>query len=41
MHGRNEFKSDFPPLTNEGYADQLKDNRAVKGVEKKRVFTLF
>ena len=35
MHGRKEFKSDFPFLKNE-YANQLKDNRAVKKCRKKR-----
>ena len=34
MHGRKEFKSDFPFLKNE-YANQLKDNRAVKKCRKK------
>ena len=41
MHGRKEFKSGLPPLKNEGYADQLKDNTAVKKCTKKKVFTLF
>ena len=41
MHRRKEFKSDLPPLKNEGYADQLKDNRAVKKCKEKEVFTLF
>ena len=36
MHGRKEFKSDFPPLKNEKYAEQLKDNRAVKQCREKR-----
>ena len=41
MQRRKEFKSDLPPLKNEGYVDQLKDNRAVKKCRKKKVFTLF
>ena len=36
MHGRKEFKSDLPPLKNEGYVDQLKDNRVVKKCRKKK-----
>ena len=45
MHGRKEFKSSFkllpPTLKNEGYADQLKDNRTVKKCREKKVFRLF
>ena len=38
MHGGKEFKSDIPPLKNEEYADQLKDNRAVKKCREKKGF---
>ena len=45
MHGRKEFKSFFKllpfTLKNEEYADQSKDNRAVKKCREKKVFTLF
>ena len=45
MHARKEFKSFFkllpPTLKNEGYADQLKDNKTVKNCREKKVFTLF
>ena len=41
MHGRKEFKSDLPPLKNKGYADLLKDNRAVKKCRKKKGFHSF
>ena len=47
MHARKEFKSSFklkllpPTLKNEGYADQLKDNRTVKKCREKKAFTLF
>ena len=41
MHGKKEFKSDLTPLKNERYADQLKDNRAVKKCREKKIFTLF
>ena len=48
MGGRSlkvKFKETFkllpPTLKNEGYADQLKDNRTVKECRKKKVFTLF
>ena len=39
MHGRKEFKVTFPSLKNEGYADQLKDNRAVKKCREKKRFS--
>ena len=38
MHGRKEFKRELPPLKNERYADQLKDNRAVKKYREKKGF---
>ena len=39
MHGGKEFKSDLPhPLKNERYADQLKDNTAVKKSRQKKGF---
>ena len=41
MHGRKEFKSYLSPLKTEGYADQLKSNKAVKKCREKKVFTLF
>ena len=40
MEGRS-LKVTSTPLKNEGYADQLEDNRAAKSVEKKKVFKLF
>ena len=40
MGGRS-LKVNSPPLKNEGYVDQLKDNRTVKKCRKKKVFTLF
>ena len=39
--GRKSLKVTSLPLKNEGYADQLKNNRAVKKYRKKKVFTLF
>ena len=38
MLGRKEFESGLPPLKNEGYVDQLKDNRAVKKCKEKKSF---
>ena len=40
MGGRS-LKVTFSPLKNEGYADQLKDNRAVKKCRKKRFSDYF
>ena len=40
MGGRS-LKVTSPLLKNEGYAEQLKDNRAVKKCREKKVFTLF
>ena len=37
MHGRTKFKSDLPPLKNEGYADQLKDRAVKKCIKNKGI----
>ena len=39
--GERRIKATSAPLKNEEYADQLKDNRAVKKCREKKVFTLF
>ena len=36
MQRRKKFKVTSPPLKNEGYVNQLKDNRAVKKCRKKK-----